>query len=231
MDEIKLKKQIEVKRVGVQEIGMSLNMFIHCRSPEDAEELVSEDLVLCNLMIGRRSFQKKKQIKGRQCHKCDKLGHIQFHCKKEKVCWTCGESGHDAKDCKKEKKCILCNSNNHGVLYGGCPAKNNHRRELVKIQKEEEKKKMPISPSEKKKNPTKTPAAPSNPETFKLTKSQKKTRRQKEKTRNQPTPPSTNPAIKNTDVQVNKQNTKKEVHKEFSLEERLSFLREFFERC
>ena len=65
MDEIKLKKQMEGKRVGKQKIGMSLNLFIHCKSPEDAEEMAGEDLILCDLMVHRRCFQKKKQIQGR----------------------------------------------------------------------------------------------------------------------------------------------------------------------
>ena len=48
MKEIKLKKQMDVKRVDIQEIGMTLNLFIHCKSPEDAEEFANEDLDLCN---------------------------------------------------------------------------------------------------------------------------------------------------------------------------------------
>ena len=184
MEEIRTKKQVEVKRVGVQQIGMGLNLFIHCKSPEDADELAGDDLVLCNLMIRKRCFQKRKQIQGRQCHKCGKMGHIQFHCSGEKVCWTCGETGHGAKDCKKEKKCILCNSTNHGALYGGCPAKSDHRKELVKISQEEKKMSMGLR-QKKNTNATTTTMPPSNPTTVQLTKSQKKRRRRNEKKKNQ----------------------------------------------
>ena len=200
---------MDVKRVGIQEVGMSLNLFVHCNSSEDAEELASEDLILCNLMIRKRSFQKKKQIQGRQCHKCGKMGHIQFHCTKEKVCWTCGESGHDAKDCKKEKKCILCNSNEHGALYGGCPAKSNHRRELVKIQ-QEERKKMPVGLREEKKknNTSSTLSPPSNP--VKLSKTQKKRKRRNEKKKMNLTTTTTEPAPKKEVQSIRQKPQKKE---------------------
>ena len=42
----------------------SLNVFIHCRYPGDAEELVSEDLILYNLMIGRRCTARKRRCVG-----------------------------------------------------------------------------------------------------------------------------------------------------------------------
>ena len=103
LDEIKKEKQIDVVRIGKQEVGPGLNLFIQCKSPEDAEELMKEDLVLCNLMVKKSNLQKKRQIKGRQCHKCDKLDHIMAHYTDEIICWTCGEAGHDAKDCKTAK--------------------------------------------------------------------------------------------------------------------------------
>ena len=183
MEEIKKKKQIEMKRIGLQEVAMGLNLFLHCKNPEDAEELAGDDLVLCNLLIKKGSFQKKKQIRGRQCHKCGKMGHIMFHCTNEKACWTCGEKGHDAKDCKLSRRCILCNSTDHGALYGGCPAKSTHRKELVKISQEEKKKlKLPIGMRGEKKTTTTTLTSPSNP--VQLTKYQNKRRRRNEKRKN-----------------------------------------------
>ena len=227
MEEIKKKKQIEVKRIGLQEVGMGLNLFLHCKSSEDAEELAGDDLVLCNLLIKKTSFQKRKQIRGRQCHKCGKMGHIMFHCTNEKACWTCGEKGHDAKDCKLSKKCILCNSTDHGALYRGCPVKSIHRKELVKIiQEEQKKKKLPIGMRGERKQTT-TLASPISPEL--LTKSQKKRRRRNEKKRKNTQTQTSVPAQsvmekKKTTVQPNKKIEKKtetDEKTEYTLEEKL----------
>ena len=177
LDEIKEEKQIDVVRIGKQEVGPGLNLFLQCKSPKDVEELMKEDLVLCNLMIKKRNLQKKRKIKGRQCHKCGKLGHIMAHCTSEKICWTRGEVGHNAKDCKMAKKCILCKSTEHGALYGGCPAKAN--RELVKISQDEKKKvKLPIG-MRGKETETTTLLPPSNP--AEMTKTQKKIKKRNEK--------------------------------------------------
>ena len=61
-EEIKKKKQIEVKRIELQEVGMVINMFVHCKNPEEEEDHAGDDLVLCNLLIKKNSFQKRKQI-------------------------------------------------------------------------------------------------------------------------------------------------------------------------
>ena len=106
-EEIKKKKQIEVNRIGLQEVGMGLKLFLQCKTPEDAEELTGDDLVYCNLLIKKTRFQKRTQIRGRQCHKCGKMGHIMFNCTNERACWACGEKGHDAKDCKSSKKMFI----------------------------------------------------------------------------------------------------------------------------
>ena len=56
MEDIKKRKQIDVKWVGLQDVGMGLNMFIHCKCTEDAEELAGGDLVQCNMMTRKISF-------------------------------------------------------------------------------------------------------------------------------------------------------------------------------
>ena len=219
MDEIKLKKQIEVKRIGLQETGMNMNMFIHCKTADDAEELVGEDLILCNLMIKKRCFQRREQIQGRQCHRCGKMGHIMFHCVSSKVCWTCGDEGHTAKECTSMKKCILCNSTEHGALYGGCPAKSEHRKALVKISQDEKKKKLPVGMRGEKKETT-----TSTPTTTGLTKSQRRRKRKNEKKKLQSQTP-----IMKEEVKVNKQKKMLKVDKQpieknddkFTLEDRL----------
>ena len=226
-EDIKTKKQIEVKRIGLQEIGMNLNMYIHCKNNDDAEELAGDDLVLCNLMIRRRCFQRRQQIRGRQCHKCGKMGHIMFHCTNNRVCWTCGEEGHAAKECIAVKKCILCNSTKHGALYGGCPAKTEHRKELVKIS-QEEKKKLPVGMrGEEKKTTTLTPT---NNNPTHLTKSQRRRRRKNEKKQKLQSNSSQTPVSKKTEeVKVNKQIKTSKVEQQpvkkndenFTLEEKL----------
>ena len=129
----------------MQEVGPGMNLFLQCKSPQEAEQLKNDHLILCNLLIKKNNFQNKKQIRGRQCHKCGKLGHIMGHCTSKKACWTCGEEEYEAKNCQTTKKYILCQSTEHGALYGGCPAKHNHTKEWVKIAQEENKKvKLPI---------------------------------------------------------------------------------------
>lgn len=66
------------------------------------------------LYIGFSSHNVKDYIVVPRCLKCQDLGHIAKHCRKEEgVCAHCGDSGHNKSDCPKKQQpsvCIPCST-------------------------------------------------------------------------------------------------------------------------
>ena len=179
---IKKEKDIDLARIGKQETGKDINLFLQCKNKQDADKLAEADMTICNLLIQRKNLQKGHMALGRQCYKCGRMGHIMAGCENERVCWSCGETDHKARDCRNTKRCFLCKSTTHGALYGGCPEKTRHNKELVKVTNEE-KRKLPVGMREGAGKPT-TLTPPCN--LSQTTANNKKKRNRKKKNNNKP---------------------------------------------
>lgn len=55
-----------------------------------------------------------------RCFKCQRFGHGQDRCKRNKACARCGKDGHDDSDCNDPMRCVNC-SGEHKSFSRDCP--------------------------------------------------------------------------------------------------------------
>jgi hypothetical protein len=55
-----------------------------------------------------------------RCFNCQRFGHHQTNCNRNKTCPKCGEGFHGDEECQKPLKCINC-SGDHPAFYKSCP--------------------------------------------------------------------------------------------------------------
>lgn len=61
------------------------------------------------LYVGFQSLAVKDYVVVPRCLKCQDLGHVAKHCRKEKsTCAHCGEEDHERKDCGKKEQAAIC---------------------------------------------------------------------------------------------------------------------------
>lgn len=129
----------KVMRVVSRTTRLPTSMIrIMCTSKETAEDIISNGLQICGLMIrGEKAFSTPKIVR---CYRCQDIGHIQHACNKPFKCGKCAES-HHTRECPVHDpnlwKCGNCNGT-HAMWYHGCPANVEHTKTTRNIASNEQ---------------------------------------------------------------------------------------------
>jgi hypothetical protein len=76
-------------------LGMHASMGIWLNSAEAAEWVINNGFLVEQQYIGSVEHY---QLKGKQCHQCQRFGHLAWSCKEQARCGFCG-SNHERRNC------------------------------------------------------------------------------------------------------------------------------------
>jgi hypothetical protein len=87
-------------------LGMHASMGIWLNTPEAAEWIVNNGLLIGQQYIGSIEHY---QLKGKRCHRCQRFGHLAWSCKERARCGHCAGE-HERRNCPTETRarCLEC---------------------------------------------------------------------------------------------------------------------------
>ncbi|OJD09426.1 hypothetical protein ACJ73_10327 [Blastomyces percursus] len=99
------------------------SVIMHVATPQQANKLVEEGIILGNEFCVVEIFHREAQVT--RCYNCQRYGHIAKFCRRSAVCGHCAVEGHTDKNCAallEGKKTICCNcKGEHPAWALNCP--------------------------------------------------------------------------------------------------------------